>query len=170
MTSNNQSGQVFSGLILLTGEDKAGISKALFETLSPFAVTVIDIDQIVIKQRLILTVQIQLNPAHQEAIETDLNALSEELQVDIASVFSSSEAPTDVTTIIVNISAEKLLPSYLHAITSAIYTLGGNVEKFDRQSIHPLSLNIHASGVSESEMSKAISQLETHIQAIVSVQ
>jgi hypothetical protein len=75
----------------------------------------------------------------------------------------------DVTTLILNISAEKLLPSYLHAITSAIYTLGGNVEKFDRQSIHPLSLNIHVSGVSESEMSKAISHLETHIQSMVSV-
>ena len=169
MTSNNQSGQVFSGLILLTGEDKAGISMALFETLSPFAVTVIDIDQIVIKQRLILTVQIQLNPAHQEAIEADLNTLSEELQVDIASIFSSSEAPIDVPTLIVNISSKKLLPRFLHAITSAIYELGGNVEKYDRLSAKPLSLNIHISGVSEPEVSKAISQLETDIQAIVSV-
>jgi phosphoserine phosphatase len=170
MTSNSETSQVFSGLILLTGEDKAGISKALFETLTPFAVSVIDIDQIIIKQRLILTVQIQLNPSHQEAIEADLNALAEDLQVDIASLFSGSEAPVDVPNpVIIKISSSKMLPSYLHSITSAIHAANGNIEKFDRISAQPLSLNIHVSGVSKQVMANAIAQLEPEIQSIVSL-
>jgi len=170
MTPNSETGQVFSGLILLTGEDKVGISKALFETLSPFSVSVIDIDQIIIKQRLILTVQILLNPAHQVAIEADLNTLAEELQVDIASLFSGSPAPADVSNpVIINIASTKMLPSYLHALTSAIHTAGGNIEKFDRISVQPLSLNLYASGVSGQDLSKQIAQLEPEIQAIVSV-
>ena len=170
MTPNNETGHVFSGLILLTGEDKAGISKALFETLSPFAVSVIDIDQIIIKQRLILTVQILLNPAHQEAIEADLNILAEELQVDIASLFNNSEAPADAANpVIINIVSTKMLPSYLHALTSAIHTAGGNIEKLDRMSVQPLSLNLYVSGVSGQDLSKQIAQLEPEIQAIASV-
>ncbi len=170
MTSNSETSQVFSGLILLTGEDKAGISNALFETLSPFAVSVIDIDQIIIKQRLILTVQIQLNPSHQEAIEADLNTLAEDLQVDIASLFSGSDAPVDVPNpVIINIASSKMLPSYLQALTSAIHTAKGNIEKFDRISVQPLSLNVYVSGVSEQVIANAIAQLEPEIQSIVSL-
>ena len=170
MTSNSETSQVFSGLILLTGEDKAGISKALFETLSPFAVSVIDIDQIIIKQRLILTVQILLNPAHQEAIEADLNTLAEELQVDIASMFSGSAVPADVhNPVIVNITSTKMLPSYLHALTSVIHTAGGNIEKFDRLTVQPLSLNLYVSGITGQDLSKKIAQLEPEVQAIVSL-
>jgi len=88
MTQETKNQQIFSGLILLTGEDKAGLADSLFETLSPFAVSVIDIDQMIIKERLFLTVHISLNPDHQEAIDEDLNQLAERLQVDIASIFS----------------------------------------------------------------------------------
>ena len=170
MTSNSETSQVFSGLILLTGEDKAGISKALFETLSPFAVSVIDIDQIIIKKRLILTVQIQLNPSHQEAIESDLNTLAEDLQVDIASLFSDSEAPVDVQNpVIINVASSKMLPGYLYSLTSAIHSANGNIEKFQRICAQPLSLNIHVSGVSDQAIANAIAQLEPEIQSIVSL-
>lgn len=170
MTSNTETSQVFSGLILLTGVDKVGISKALFETLSPFAVSVIDIDQIIIKQRLILTVQIQLNPDHQEAIEADLNTLADELQVDIASLFSTSEAPSNPSNpVIITITSPKMLPSYLQSLASAIHTLGGNIEKFDRHSAQPLSLDIHVSGVSGQEITKAVAQMEPEIQSMLTV-
>lgn len=170
MTSNTETSQVFSGLILLTGEDKEGISKALFETLSPFAVSVIDIDQIIIKQRLILTVQIQLNPDHKEAIEADLNTLADQLQVDIASLFSSSEAPSNPSNpVIITITSSKMLPSYLESIASAIHALGGNIEKFDRYLAQPLSLSIHVSGVSGQEITRAIAQMEPEIQSMLTV-
>ena len=170
MTSNTETSQPFSGLILLTGEDKVGISKALFETLSPFAVTVIDIDQIIIKQRLILTIQIQLNPAHQAAIEADLNSLADELQVDIASLFSTSVAPSDISNpVIINITTTKMSPRYLQSITAEIHALDGNIEKFDRRSTQPMSLNICVSGVSAQDITKAIAQMEPEIQSILTV-
>ena len=130
----------------------------------------IDIDQIIIKQRLILTVQIQLNPSHQEAIEADLNTLAEDLQVDIASLFSGSEAPVDVPNpVIIKIASTKMLPSYLHSLTSAIHKVNGNIEKFDRISVQPLSLNVYVSGVSGKDSANVIAQLEPEIQSIVSL-
>jgi len=44
---------LFTGLILVSGVDSPGITQALFDTLAPFAVTVLDIEQVVIRQRLI---------------------------------------------------------------------------------------------------------------------
>ena len=51
----------YTGLILLSGVDTPGISSALFKTLEPFSVTILDIEQVVIRSRLILTVLIDLD-------------------------------------------------------------------------------------------------------------
>ena len=58
----------FTGLILVTGADSPGITQALFDALSPFKIAVLDIEQVVIRGRLILTVLIELDPAHAPAI------------------------------------------------------------------------------------------------------
>ena len=55
MTTSSHKTEQFTGLILLTGEDKPGLAHSLFEALSPFSVAVIDVDQIIIGNRLILT-------------------------------------------------------------------------------------------------------------------
>lgn len=162
MTQQTDTGQLFSGLILLTGEDKAGISEALFECLSPFAVSILDIDQIIIKQRLILTLQISLNPSHQEAISADLDLLAQRLDVDIAYLFSLSDAPTDlVDQLLVTVESSKMLPRYLHSFTYVVNSLGGNIERYNRVLTQPLSLQILVSGVSAQELNGALVQIES---------
>ena len=80
----------FTGLILLTGLDSPGITATLFETLAPFSLTVVDIEQVVIRERLILTLLITCDPVHAKAIDSDLVALATQLDVDIATSFSST--------------------------------------------------------------------------------
>ena len=63
MTVDADIEEQFTGLILLTGVDSVGISAALFQTLSPFAISIVDVEQVVISDRLILTVLIALNPS-----------------------------------------------------------------------------------------------------------
>ena len=58
-----------SGLILLSGVDSAGVTEKLFGVLAPFNIEILDFEQVVIRERLILTVLIGLDIAHQEAIE-----------------------------------------------------------------------------------------------------
>lgn len=77
----------FTGLILLSGVDRPGITEALFNTLAPFSITILDIEQVIISDRLILTVLIALNPAHEKALEDDLLECASELEVDIATLF-----------------------------------------------------------------------------------
>ena len=162
MTTSSLKAEQFSGLILLTGEDKPGLAKSLFEALSPFSVAVVDIDQIIIKQRLILTVEIFLNPAHQSAIEEDLNTLAQNLNVDIAAIFSISEISTEEAEILtLKMKSEKLHPRHLSVVTKALLTAGANIEDLSRIAIEPFEIKLEISGVSESQLHELVSAIDS---------
>ena len=132
----------FTGLILLTGIDKPGITATLFETLAPFSLTVLDIEQVVIRERLILTLLIACNPAHTEAIDTDLEELSKTLDVDIATSFSSAPisfiaAKTGLVHAV--LLSPKLLPSAVAKVAQTISELGGNIESISRTASYPVT-------------------------------
>lgn len=170
MTNESAHTQVFSGLILLTGRDKPGLADALFEALSPFAVSIIDIDQIVISSRLILTVQISLTQAHQGAIENDLELLAQRLEVDIASVFDFSESPSalrhDAT---VRITASKMLPRFINSVTSVVLSSGGNILRFNRISINPIVIDIEVVGSTAASLEKPLSAIAAESDLQISV-
>ena len=162
MTTSSHEGAQFSGLILLTGEDKPGLAHALFEALSPFSVAVLDLDQIIIKDRLILTVQISLNPAHQSAIEDDLNALAASLEVDIAAVFSTSATPqVKPASHSLSLSSAKLHPKHLMQITAALLEAGGNIEDLARTGSDPFKFVLTVSGISSEDVQKIIDAFDS---------
>ena len=149
-------------MILLTGEDKPGLAHSLFEALSPFSVAIVDIDQIIIKERLILTVQISLNPAHQGAIEEDLNSLAESLQVDIAAVFSMSTIPTQKPQqFTLTMRSEKLHPKHLSVVTKSLLTTGANIEDIQRATTDPFEITITISGISKTQLAELIDTVES---------
>ena len=138
----NQEKSQFTGLILLSGVDTPGITQALFEALSPFAITVLDIEQVVARDRVILTVLIALNPDHQEAIDEDLTACAEKLGVDIATSFQSQEGSTIAAkTGLMHVVAlgNPLNPSAIAAITAEIAEHGGNIERIHRTASYPVT-------------------------------
>lgn len=170
MTEKSVQPEQFTGLILLTGVDAPGIASSLFETLAPFAVHVIDIEQIVINNRLILTVLIGANPAHQSAIEEDLSACAAALDVDIATLFGKDELASmlgDLVTL--TISAPKLHPRELALATQMITQTGANIENFARTSDSPVSIVITLSGVSAKDIESALSPLIFDSETTISV-
>jgi phosphoserine phosphatase len=161
MTTSSHETEQFSGLILLTGEDKPGLAHALFEALSPFSVTVMDLDQIITKGRLILTIQISLNPAHQGAIEEDLNALAATLGVDIAAVFSTSTTPqAKPDTFTLKFSSAKLHPKHLMQITGKLFEAGANIEDLSRTGTGPLEVTIKISGATEKQVQAVLGTID----------
>lgn len=132
----------FTGLILLTGIDKPGITATLFETLAPFSLTVLDIEQVVIRERLILTLLIACNPAHSEAIDSDLEELSKTLDVDIATSFSSapiSSIAAKTGLVHAVLLSPKLVPSSVAKVAQTISGLGGNIESISRTASYPVT-------------------------------
>ena len=132
----------YTGLILLSGVDTPGITQALFETLSPFAITVLDIEQVVARDRVILTVLIALNPDHRESIDEDLNACAEKLGVDIATSFQSQASSTIAAkTGLMHVVAlgNPLKPAAISAIAAEIAEHGGNIERIHRTASYPVT-------------------------------
>jgi len=147
MGENAAQSEQFTGLILLTGIDKAGIAASLFETLAPFAVHVIDIEQIINNNRLILTVLIGASPAHQKAIEDDLAVCATTNEIDIATLFTSGFlTPVAHPLRNIHVSSTKLHPNSLAALTQVLTKSGANIERITRTSAEPVSISFTISG------------------------
>ena len=153
----------FTGLVLLSGVDKPGITQALFNTLAPFKISILDIEQVVIKDRLILTVLISLNPDHQEAIEEDLQKIASEIGVDIATLYSVTESGFIVSKqglIHVVVLGKKITPQAIALISSAIASQNSNIERIFRTAFAPvLAIEFVVSGSSQAELSQLLTPI-----------
>ena len=164
----------FTGLILLSGVDRPGITEALFNTLAPFSITILDIEQVIISNRLILTVLIALNPAHEKALEADLLECAAGLDVDIATLFSTttySSIATKKGLLHVVILSSKLKPQAIAAIAGAIAASGGNIERLSRTASMPVTaIEFVTSGVSQQILSSALAPIATAQAVDIAVQ
>lgn len=155
--------EYYTGLILVSGEDRPGITEALFSALSPFSLTIIDIEQVVIRSRLILTILISLDRAHSGAVEADLNDKADELDLDIAIAYSEQQsesiaAKTGLTHVVV--LAQDLKPSAIGAIASAIVSVNANIERIQRTASFPVTaIECVVSGVATATLKSALSPL-----------
>jgi phosphoserine phosphatase len=132
----------YTGLVLVSGEDRPGITEALFTTLAPFSLSIVDVEQVVIRSRLILTILITLNKAHAQAVEDDLNAQADSLDLDIAIAFSEQKSESiavksGLTHVVV--LSQDLKPSALAGLAAAIAEAGGNIERIYRTASYPVT-------------------------------
>ena len=153
----------FTGVILVSGIDSPGITQSLFDTLAPFAITVLDIEQVVIRERLILTVLIALNPAHAQSIEEDLDACAQKLGVDIATSFQEQGQSTIAAKSgLVHVVAlgNPLAPKTIAAIAAAIATRGGNIERIHRTASYPITaIEFIVSGADQKEIRQCLAEV-----------
>jgi len=161
---NAESSQ-YTGLILVSGIDSPGITQALFETLAPFSITVVDIEQVVIRDRLILTVLIALNPAHAQAIEEDLQSCADRLSIDIATSFQEQGQSTIAAKSgLVHVVAlgNPLPPTAIAAIAAAIASQGGNIERIQRTASYPITaIEFLVSGADQLSIRQCLAEVTT---------
>ncbi|MEN9325375.1 MAG: phosphoserine phosphatase SerB [Actinomycetota bacterium] len=132
----------YTGLILISGPDAPGVTQALFETLAPFAVTVLDMEQVIIRGRLILTALITLDPAHADGIEDDLVELGNRIGLDVAVDFSEIDRNEDVHdghALQLVVLSRELKPASIAQVAHVINSHKGNVERFRRTAAYPLT-------------------------------
>ena len=163
----------YTGLILVSGVDSPGITRALFETLAPFAVTILDIEQVVIRERLILTALISLNPDHAEAIEADLNECAEKLFVDIATSFGAQEGASIAAKsglVHVVILTTELHPRSIAAVAEAISEQQGNIERIHRTSSYPITaIELTVSGANTAKLRQSLAAVSNQYSIDIAV-
>jgi phosphoserine phosphatase len=155
----------YTGLILVSGVDSPGITQALFDALSPFSITILDIEQVVIRERLILTVLIKLNPAHASAIDEDLEKVGQSLSVDIATSFQEQELSSiasKVGLLHVVALASNLQPHAIGAIAAAIADIDGNIERVHRTASYPVTaIEFTVSGASHQPLKESLAKVSS---------
>ena len=129
-----------TGLILISGVDAPGVTQALFAALEPFSITILDIEQVVIRGRLILTTLISLDPAHARAIEADLIEATTKLGLDLAIDFSDQpKGEPKNSNLHIIVLSENLRPAGIGALASKIAEQGGNIDRIHRTASYPLT-------------------------------
>ena len=129
-----------TGLILISGVDAPGVTQALFAALEPFSITILDIEQVVIRGRLILTTLISLDPAHARAIEADLIEATAKLGLDLAIDFSDQpKGEPKNSNLHIIVLSENLRPAGIGALASKIAEQGGNIDRIHRTASYPLT-------------------------------
>ena len=172
--TNSADDEQFTGLILLSGVDKPGITASLFEVLSAFAIAVVDIEQVVIKNRLILTVLIALNPAHESAIAADLESCATSLDVDIATLFSyegKSAVSTKAGLVHVVILSTKMNPTAIFELAIGMSEIGANIERITRLASTPVTaIEFVLSGANQEKLSQLLSPIASRNGIDIAVQ
>jgi phosphoserine phosphatase len=164
----------YTGLILLSGIDTPGITESLFSTLAAFVVTILDIEQVVIRERVILTVLISLDHSHASAIEADLTQCAADLGVDIAVSFSQS-SPDSIAAksglLHVVALGNPLLPGAIAAIAGALAEHTANIERIYRTASYPVTaVEFVISGASQQEIRGALAQISSDHGVDIAVQ
>lgn len=159
----NKNPPAFTGLILVSGEDRPGITQSLMKVLSQFSVNVIDVEQLIIRDRLLLTVLITLDENHAEAVAADLSILQEEIGLDIAIDFVHHEQNNDNSELLnVVIIGESIKPIGLAAVADEVARLGGNIIAIRRTATTPvlaIELNIEIPNKSIKEVQRSLAKV-----------
>jgi len=159
----NKNPPAFTGLILVSGEDRPGITQSLMKVLSQFSVNVIDVEQLIIRDRLLLTVLITLDESHAEAVAADLSILQEEIGLDIAIDFVHHEQNNENSELLnVVIIGESIKPIGLASVADEIARLGGNIIAIRRTATTPvlaIELKIEIPNKSIKEVQRSLAKV-----------
>lgn len=128
-----------TGLILLSGVDAPGITEMLFRVLTPFQIEIVDFEQVVIRDRLLLTVLIKFDQAHQSAIEDDVTNAFNNSGIDLAMDFAPGDhASGKNSNLHLVVLAEQIRPIAIAKIANLIQKYNGNIDRVRRTSDQPI--------------------------------
>jgi phosphoserine phosphatase len=153
-------------LITLTGQDRPGVTSTVFSTLAAFGVVVLDIEQIVLRRRLVLGVLVTV-PRDWKALRSAIERVAGELdmQVDVdrgtGDNRSRPEGRSHVTVL-----GMPLKPAAVAAIAGRIADTGANIDRIERMARYPVTaIELHVSGTDPDRLRVTLAA-EAAVQAV----
>ena len=129
-------------LITLTGRDRPGVTSRLFAILARYPLTVTDIEQVVIRGRLVLGVLLDCDaPPDLTGIHAAVTALAGDLGLE-AEITAGSGASADAPArgrLHVTLLGSPLTPGAITAIAGRIAASGANIDRIGRLAQRPVT-------------------------------
>ena len=135
-------------LITLTGKDRPGVTSTVFSTLAAFGVEVLDIEQIVLRRRLVLGLLVTA-PRDWKSLRASVERVAEDLdmQVEVDRGTGDNRQRPDGRSH-VTVLGMPLKPSAVAAIAGRIADTGANIDRIERMARYPVTaIDLHVSGV-----------------------
>ena len=139
-------------LITLTGRDRPGVTSRLFGVLARHPVSVLDVEQVVIRGRLVLGVLLgcdappDLNEIH-SAVDALAAGLGLEAEITMGSAPSASAEGARGDRLHVTLLGSPLAPAAITAIAGRIAASGANIDRIGRLAQQPVTcIELEVSG------------------------
>jgi phosphoserine phosphatase len=160
-------------LVTLTGRDRPGVTSRLFSVLAAFDLTVADVEQVVIRGRLILGILLCSGPAPDlTAIHRQVTGLADDLGMDVEITMGSVERPPSRRgSLHVTVLGSPLVPAVFAAIAGAIAASGANIDRIGRLAHQPVTcIEFDVSGADPVTLRAALARESVTLGVDVAVQ
>ncbi len=159
-------------LITLTGKDRPGVTSRLFSTLSGFPVEVSDVEQVVIRGRLVLGVLVtytsEVDPLW-DAVKKVADDL--EMEVELSSTGGSKKSRRKRSQLHVTVLGSPLTPAAMAGVTGRIASHGANIDRIERLASYPVTaIELLVSGADPASLRAALAAEAAERQVDVAVQ
>ena len=154
-------------LITLTGKDRPGVTSTIFATLSRAGVEVVDIEQIVLRRRLILGVLVTF-PRDWKKLRDAVEAAARDLGHERRDRprHRRQQAASERALARHRASARRSRPSAMAAVAGRIADSGANIDRIERMARYPVTaIDLHVSGI-ETDSLRAMLAAEAAAQGI----
>lgn len=134
-------------LVTLTGADQSGVTTRLFADVAAYGVEVIDVEQLVLRGRLVLATLLTM-PTDPNAFEHAVHRVGETFELSVSFEYGTGDnrarriGRTQVTVL-----GAPLKPAEFSAITGRIKATGGNIDRILRLARYPVTaIRLEVSG------------------------
>ncbi|MPZ61090.1 MAG: phosphoserine phosphatase SerB [Propionibacteriales bacterium] len=126
-------------LVTLVGKDRPGVTSAVFSALGPYGVEVLDIEQVVLRGRLVLGVLVTA-PRDDSGLRRSVVQVAADLQMDVdVERGTGDNKPRREGRSHVTVLGRPLRPSAVSAVAGRIADIGANIDRIVRMARYPVT-------------------------------
>ena len=161
-------------LITLSGSDRPGVTRTLFATLEEHPVTVLDVEQLVVRGRLVLAVLVEVTGPDDvmAAVRTAVRRAAAELDMDVQTVPGAAEDDERRRNRIhITLLGSPLTPGAVADAAAEIADRGGNIDRIRRIASYPVTaIEFQGSGVAVADLRRPLAAVAARHGADIAVQ
>ncbi len=140
-------------LVTLVGPDQSGVTTRLFESVADFEVEVIDVEQLVVRGKLVLSALFTV-PLDVAGLERTVTAVAKSFGLEVTVEHGTGDnRPRRVGRARVVILGVPLKPAAVAALAAQIKVLGGNIDRIIRMARYPVTaIRLEVSGADPDQL------------------
>lgn len=159
-------------LCILSGRDRPGVTATLLTALQSHPVTVEDMEQIIVRGRLILAVLLGLDSSMVSDVRATVHTTASRLGLEAETVPGAAEIPALPTSRVhITVLGAPLRPAPIARIAETLADHGGNIDRIRRIADYPVTAVVfEGSGVEVIELRQALGPLAVELGVDIAVQ